>query len=105
MGLTCDDLDARFVTSLDHVLVLGFVTALRFEFVGDRLIVGPPLRTLDVLLRGAHLETVSMLDVCADTNKQLGLTLNKPVASWTEEISTLRGDTIPIPLEHLGNHD
>jgi hypothetical protein len=93
------------VTSLDHVPVLDFVTALGFDFVGDRLIIGPPFRTLDVLLRGAHLEleTVRMLGV--QTRVPSGLTLNKPVAGWTQEISTLRGDTVPIPLEHLGDHD
>jgi hypothetical protein len=62
-GLTCDDPYTCFVTSVDHFLVLGFVTALGYELVGDGLIVGPPLGALDVLLRGAHLGTVSILDV------------------------------------------
>jgi hypothetical protein len=43
------------VASVDHVLVLGFVTALGYELVRDGLIVGPPLRALDVFLRRAHL--------------------------------------------------
>lgn len=37
-----------------HVLKLGSVTALGGELVGNGLIIGPPLGTLDVLLRRAH---------------------------------------------------
>ena len=52
--LTGDDLDAGFVTSRDHVLVLRPGAALGGECVGDGLVIGPPLRALDVLLRRAH---------------------------------------------------
>jgi len=53
VSLTRDDLDASLITSLDHVLVLGTVTTLGGEFVGDGLVIGPPLRALDMLLRRA----------------------------------------------------
>jgi hypothetical protein len=53
-GLTCDDLNASFVTSVDHMLVLVLVTALGYKPIRDGLIIGPPLRTLDVFLRGTH---------------------------------------------------
>jgi len=53
-GPTCDNLDSRCVACIDHCLKLGSVTALGGELVGNRLIIGPPLGTLDVLLRRAH---------------------------------------------------
>jgi hypothetical protein len=60
--LTSDDFDASSMTCSDHTLVLGPRAAFGGEYVGDGLIIGPPLRALDVLGRRAHYETVNTLD-------------------------------------------
>jgi len=52
--LTRDDLDASIMTNRDHVPVLCPVTALGGEDVGDGLVIGPPLRALDMFLCRAH---------------------------------------------------
>lgn len=54
MELTCDDLDAGVVASVDHVGVLIPVAALRGESIGNRLIVGPPLGAGNVFLGGTR---------------------------------------------------
>jgi len=69
--LTCNDLDANVVTYVDHILKLGSATALGDERVGDGLVIGPPLRTLDMLLRRAHLgdgDGVNKLAIDAEGN-------------------------------------
>ena len=33
-----------------------------------------------------------------------GLTLDEPVSGWAKETSTLSGDAVPVPFEHLGDH-
>ena len=42
------------MAGVDHVLELGSITTLGDKLVGDWLIIGPPLGSLYVLLRGAH---------------------------------------------------
>jgi len=69
--LTCNDLDASRVTCIDHVLELGSVSTLGDERVGDGLVIGPPLGTLDMLLRRAHLgdgDGVNKLAIDAEGN-------------------------------------
>ena len=51
----CDDVDAGSVTPLDHVDELVAVARSRLELIGDWLVPGPPLRTLDVFIWGRHL--------------------------------------------------
>ena len=53
--LTSNDLDARCMACVDHVVELSSVTTFRDELVGDGLVIRPPLGALDVFLRGAHL--------------------------------------------------
>jgi hypothetical protein len=50
---------ASCVASFDHICILGLVSALGREDVRDGLIISPPLRALDVLLRGAHYRIVN----------------------------------------------
>lgn len=52
--LTSYNFDASCVTCGDHILVLRSITTFGREDVRDRLIIRPPLRALDVLLRRAH---------------------------------------------------
>ena len=51
---TNNDLYACGVAGVNHVSKLGTVTSLRRESVGDRLIICPPLRALNVLSGRAH---------------------------------------------------
>ncbi len=51
---TSDDPDASSVAPVNHVLILFPRTTLGREDVGDGLVICPPLRALDVLLRRAH---------------------------------------------------
>ncbi len=59
------------MTRGDHVLELVSVSAFGDEQIGDGLVIGPPLRTLDMLLRRAHLgdgDGVNKLAISAEGN-------------------------------------
>ena len=49
------DIDTNTVTFLDHVLEGAPVSGPALEFVADRLVSGPPLASLNVLIWGANL--------------------------------------------------
>lgn len=78
-----NDIDTNAVALLDHVLEGAPVAGPALELVADRLVSGPPLASLDVLIWGAHLNSTETLG--------------------PQDIDTLVSDRVVTPFEQV--HD